>query len=131
VQAQSHTPEPTPESTAAAERFLASLDDDLNISAAMGHLFDWLRESNKAMDLEQLSTGQAAQTLLDFEKISSILALEEDAASATTEVLSLLEERQKARSERNWARSDEIRDAIALLGWTVKDTKQGPQLVRV
>ena len=97
----------------------------------MGHLFDWLRESNKAMDLEQLSPGQAAQTLLDFEQISSILALDEDGASAPTEVLSLLEERQKARTERNWARSDEIRDAIALLGWTVKDTKQGPQLVRV
>ena len=128
--AQSASPEPNPESGLAAEHFLTALDDDLNISGAMGQLFDWLRESNKAMDLGALSPGQAAQTLLDFKKINTVLALEEDVQTASSEILALVEDRQQARAERNWARSDEIRDQIALLGWIIKDTKQGPQLIR-
>ncbi|MEI6713859.1 MAG: cysteine--tRNA ligase [Verrucomicrobiota bacterium] len=123
-------PAPCPEAAASADRFLAALDEDLNISGAMGHLFDWLRESNKSMDLENLTPGQAAQTLLEFAKVNSVLAIEEDVATAPDEVLALVAEREKARAERNWARSDELRNAIAILGWTVKDTKQGPQLTR-
>lgn len=45
------------------------------------------------------------------------------------EVLALLEEREAARARRDWATSDELRDRIAALGWQVRDTPSGPQLV--
>jgi cysteinyl-tRNA synthetase len=47
------------------------------------------------------------------------------------EVLALVEKRQAVRAAKEWSRSDELRDAIAALGWTVKDTKQGPQVTRL
>jgi cysteinyl-tRNA synthetase len=123
----------TPPSTAAVPSpsvalFFQALDDDLNISQAMGVLFDWIRDSNRSMDLGTFPPEQATQTLQDFQSLSTVLALEPETARAPEEVLRLVEERQQARQAKNWARSDEIRDIIAGLGWNLKDTKQGPQL---
>ena len=129
--AASHPPAPILDATQSCELFLSALDDDLNISAAMGHLFDWLRDSNRAMDAAQLTPNQAAQTLLELRKVQSVLALEPDAIECPPEVKSLLSERDNARKSRDWKRSDELRDAIIALGWTVKDTKEGQQLVKL
>ena len=46
------------------------------------------------------------------------------------EVLSLLEQRKQVRADKNFAESDRLRDAISALGWTVKDTKEGQQLLK-
>lgn len=116
------------EAITAADRFLSALDEDLNISGAMGHLFDWLRESNRAMDLGSLSPGQATHTLEEFQRINHILAFEDETIGIPSEVQALVEERQRARADKNWARSDELRDAIAAKGWHLKDTKLGPEL---
>jgi cysteinyl-tRNA synthetase len=45
------------------------------------------------------------------------------------EVLALVEEREAARACRDWSTSDELRDRIAALGWQVRDTASGPELV--
>ena len=45
-------------------------------------------------------------------------------------VLRLLEQRQQARTNKQWAESDKLRDQIAALGWTVQDTKDGQKLVK-
>jgi len=42
----------------------------------------------------------------------------------------LAEEREKVRGEKNWKRSEELRDRISALGWEVRDTKDGPKLTR-
>ena len=42
----------------------------------------------------------------------------------------LAEERENARREKNWKRSDELRERISALGWEVRDTKDGPKLTR-
>ena len=122
-----------PQATAAADRFLDALDEDLNISAAMGHLFDWVRESNKSMDQGELSPELAAGNLRELARIQHVLAFEPDAElqQAPQEVLDLLEQRQQARASKNWALSDQLRDAIAEHGWLVKDTKLGPELSRL
>ena len=52
-------------------------------------------------------------------------SLKKKNTSVQAQLEELLEARAKARSERNWAESDRRRDAIAALGYTVKDTKQG------
>ena len=46
------------------------------------------------------------------------------------EVTKLKEERENARREKNWKRSDELRERISALGWQVRDTRDGPKLTR-
>ena len=53
---------------------------------------------------------------------------EEEEAPGT--VLALAERRQAARTERNWAEADALRDEISALGWQVDDTPEGPRLER-
>lgn len=53
-----------------------------------------------------------------------------DGAGATAEVLALLAEREDARSRRDWARADALRDQLTALGWQIQDTPEGPQLIR-
>jgi cysteinyl-tRNA synthetase len=111
-----------------ADKFFIALDDDLNISGAMGHLFDLVRDSNRAIDDGKLTRGQAAHLFESWKRINSVLALEREAHTPSPEVLALVEQRQVARANKQWAESDRLRDAIAALGWIVKDTKEGPKL---
>jgi cysteinyl-tRNA synthetase len=111
-----------------AEKFFDALDEDLNISAALGHLFDLIRESNAALDRGELLPAQAAQLLADWQRIDGVLAFQRELVAVPAEVLALVEQREQARAAKDWAASDRLRDAIATLGWVVKDTKDGPKL---
>jgi cysteinyl-tRNA synthetase len=123
-------PNAAPE-TPEKERFLAALDDDLNISGALAVLFDWIRDSNRLMDAAKVSPAEAAHTLRDFEFLDRILCVEKEADAIPAEVLELVRERDAARGQKDWKRSDELRDALLHLGWNVKDTKTGAQLSRL
>jgi len=63
------------------EKFFAALDEDLNISGALGFLFDLVRESNSALDRGELAPGQAAQLLADWRQMDSVLGFEREAAA--------------------------------------------------
>ena len=121
---------PAPDESPAKKRFLEALDEDLNISGALGHLFDWVRESNRTLDAGSLTPAEAARVLADFTSLNSILEFEPEAASVPAEVQALVQQREAARSGRDWALSDELRADIARMGWQLKDTKLGPQLTR-
>jgi len=105
--------------------FGAALDEDLNISAALGAVFEVIRETNRRLDAGTLTPGQA-RTLANWrDQINTVLAFEPEAAPIPPEVEALLAARTAARDAKNFAESDRLRDAIAVLGWTVKDTKDG------
>ena len=128
-------PAPTgePHPLADHDRFEQALDDDLNISGALGQLFEVVRESNLLLDKGELSPAHA-RTLLDWwNRINRTLAVEPDADAdaVPAEVTALLGERAAARQEKNFRSSDELRDAIAALGWAVKDTKDGQKVTRL
>ena len=110
------------------EKFFAALDEDLNISAALSHLFDLIRESNAALDRRALTAEQASALLADWRHLDSVLAFQRESAAIPAAVGALVEQRQRARAEKQWAESDRLRDEIAALGWIVKDTKDGPKL---
>jgi len=110
------------------EGFFAALDDDLNIAGALGQLFDLIRESNSMLDRGELSPPQSAQVLSSWKRLDQVLALRREAAAVPGEVTALVEQRQQARAAKNWVESDRLRNEIARLGWTVKDTKDGPKL---
>jgi cysteinyl-tRNA synthetase len=111
------------------DKFAEAMDDDMNISGAMAAVFDTVHAGNKAMAEAQLTSKQALAVSNLWKELDTVLGLlipQEEAVSS--EVADLLEARTVARSEKNWAESDRIRDALAELGWTVKDTPEGPKL---
>ena len=108
------------------EQFIAAMDDDLNTADALASLFELVRDVNTALNAG-LSAGDlsAARTLLA--ELSEVLGLlYERKAEANPAVDALVEKRQQARRDKNFAEADRIRDELNALGVTVEDTPQGP-----
>jgi cysteinyl-tRNA synthetase len=121
----------TPQRGVPTTDFENALDDDLNISAALGFLFEPIRETNRAMDQNEMNAASASAWLDWWKQINAVLDLEAETDVAIPhEMTRLAEERENARREKNWKRSDELRERISALGWEVRDTKAGPKLTR-
>jgi cysteinyl-tRNA synthetase len=117
----------------AREAFFAALDDDLNVSGAMGEVFQLVRDLNAAVDRGEASREDARAFeafLADADRVFGVLQPWQHAAAPPAEVVGLLAARQAARAARNWAESDRLRDAILAAGFVIEDTKEGPQLKR-
>jgi cysteinyl-tRNA synthetase len=109
------------------ERFFDALADDFNTPEARSVLYDWVTEANRRIDAGQpVGAGRLGEMLyvLGLENL-----LEADAA-ADPEAERLLEERERARAERDFEAADRKRDELAALGFDVRDTAEGPRLVR-
>jgi cysteinyl-tRNA synthetase len=110
-----------------AERFFAALADDFNTPAARAAMFDWIAEGNRRLDAgERLGPG-ALREMLWVLGLDNLL---DTAEEADPEAERLLEEREAARAARDFGTADAKRDELAALGWTVRDTPEGPKLVR-
>ena len=109
------------------------MDDDLRTPEALAALFGLVRVLNAALDAGRVSSvaaREAADVLrgrLDVLGLATLHPPEEPAVPE--EVKRLAEARQEARQGRDFARADELRDALAARGWTVRDTPRGPELV--
>ena len=118
--------------SAARERFEASLDDDLNVSAALAAIFDLVRELNRRIDARQLSTDDANRALEALGDLDQVLAIGPDAGSELpADLQALLDERARVREARDWAASDRLRDELLDLGIVVEDTRDGQRWRRV
>ncbi len=118
---------PAPGLEAYAERFFSALADDFNTSQARAVLFDWVAEGNRRMDAgERLGPGELGE-MLHVLGLESLLEAAEDEAPA--ELVRLAAERDEARSARDFARADAIRDELAARGWEIRDTPEGAKLV--
>jgi cysteinyl-tRNA synthetase len=121
----------TGKATTVPGTFEAAMDDDLNISAALGFLFESIRETNRAMDKNELSSVEANTWLRWWERINTVLRLEKaEADTIPTQIADLVEARRLARLAKEWQKSDELRDKLAELGWEVRDTKDGQTVTR-
>jgi cysteinyl-tRNA synthetase len=116
--------------TTIPDRFEEALDDDLNISAALGFLFESIRETNRAMDRGEATGATAAAWLAWWRRIDQVLQLSEDESALPPEIAKLAEERERARLAKDWKKSDELRDQLNALGWDVRDTKDGRKVTR-
>jgi cysteinyl-tRNA synthetase len=107
--------------------FAAALEDDLNISAALAATFELVRELNSRVAARSLSTADAARGAAALRELDSVLGLLADPADdeLSPELSELIEARAQARTDRDWARSDELRDALAQAGIVVEDTPAG------
>lgn len=116
----------------AQERFEACLDDDLNMAGALGAIFELVRDVNRAMSQQQLSAAAAQEVIALMQSFDTVLGLlEPEETTADSQAEALLQERQEARQQRNFARADAIRDELRELGYAVEDTPQGPRLKRL
>jgi cysteinyl-tRNA synthetase len=125
--AEDHADDPTLEEAVSAARdsFKAAMDDDLNVSGALGAVFDLVRELNRRVDGRTLSTADAARgaaALRDFDSVLGVIDLPDELPERAHE---LLDQRAAARAAREWQTSDRLRDELAALGVTVEDTRDG------
>jgi cysteinyl-tRNA synthetase len=127
--------------------FEKALDDDLNISAALGFLFETIRETNRAMDESRLDPKTAAGWLNWWNRINKVLDFESNSRHVwftpldvtrsfdselelPEEVAKLAEARVQARLAKDFRKSDELRDKLNALGWEARDTKDGQKITR-
>jgi cysteinyl-tRNA synthetase len=106
--------------------FAEALDDDLNISEALAATFDLVRELNRRIEARSISTGDAARALELLRDLDRVLGvLPDDDEDLTAELRAMLEERSAARTARDWATSDRLRDELLARGIAVEDTRDG------
>jgi cysteinyl-tRNA synthetase len=111
--------------------FHASMEDDFNSAGAIGHLQVLATAINRAAD--DGGAAEARQAGLALLELGSILGLfwkRPVAESWSADVLALADERVAARKAKNWARSDELRNALADKGVAVEDGPSGQVLKR-
>jgi cysteinyl-tRNA synthetase len=114
------------------QRFSEALDDDLNVSAAWGVVFEWVREWNRRIAEGAASVGDAATALTTWDKMDSVLGIGvKSEAEIPAEISALLEARQAARKAKDFKRSDEIRGELQAKGWAIEDTTKGPKLKKI
>ena len=107
------------------KEFLEAINDDLNMPLAMGVVWDVVRNKNKSPKLANL--------LLKFDKV---LGLNIDEVSSKTEeipedIKELVEQRKIARINKDWEKSDELRNLITQKGYMVKDTNEGIEITKI
>ncbi|KUG27081.1 cysteinyl-trna synthetase [hydrocarbon metagenome] len=128
--------------------FAAAMDDDLNTAAALGHVFGMARLVNRVLEDKTLAKSKDTPALcrrfLDgmagYAAILGVFGTDPAAFKArlkavrlartgidAARVEALVAERQAARKDKEFARSDAIRDELSALGVEVKDTPAGPE----
>jgi cysteinyl-tRNA synthetase len=90
-------------------------------------LYDWITEANRRIDAGQAVGPGRLGEMLHALGLENLLDSEE---VGDPEAEQLLEERERARAERDFATADRKRDQLAELGFEVRDTPEGPKLVR-
>jgi cysteinyl-tRNA synthetase len=126
---------PNPEITASVEkvqnRFEEALDDDLNISPALGAIFDFVREVNRILTKGKLAYEDGRVVLDTMDRFDTVLGLlKREEVTLDDHVEQLITLREQARREKNWPRSDELREELSKLGIILEDTPDGTKWKR-
>jgi cysteinyl-tRNA synthetase len=111
------------------ETFLDALADDFNTPRAFASLFEWVREANR----RGAGVGDA-----DLREMLMVLGLGEltplaivgDVASIDPEAVALLEQRERARAERDFQVADRLREELRARGWEIRDGPTGAELIQ-
>mgnify|MGYP001594668521 CR=1 FL=1 len=122
--------EPTAEQTKEVESFyekiLESLDDDFNTPEAFGYFFELIRQVNTCID-NKIDISKFQSPLATFGIFDSVMGVIPPASEKiSNEVKKLVQERESAREQKDFARADELRGQIKNLGYEVEDTNSGP-----
>ena len=117
--------------SSARESFIASMDEDLNISEGLAVILGFVKEVNK--NLPKLSTKDRKRALKLMDDFDTVLGLhkEQDSEILDEEIEALIAERMEARKNKDFGRADEIRDELLAKGIELKDTPDGVKFRRL
>jgi cysteinyl-tRNA synthetase len=112
------------------QKFIEAMDDDFNTPVALSWLFDFTREVNIYLNYPKQKSKEVLEEILKFYqelagKILGILKDFDQEESFEQEIKKLIGEREEARKERNWVKSDRIRDKLQKKGILLEDTPGG------
>lgn len=110
-------------------KYIDALDDDFNTADGISVIFEIVADVNKNISAE--SSKEMISFALDLiRELTGVLGLlgRDKKDEISPEIQSLLDARAEARANKDWAKSDEIRDALKEMGIIVKDTAQGQQI---
>ena len=108
------------------EKFHQAINDDLNMPLAMSVVWEVVRQEQKSPKLAELLAK--FDTVLGL-KITEVL--EPKTEEIPPEILGLVEQRKQARENKDWKKSDELRDKIKELGYIIKDTVNGIEVEKL
>jgi len=119
--------------------FTRFMDDDLNISGSLASLFDFIREMNIFIDKKEMSYSNLRKSKELIERINTVIDVLETKSEKDkmiNEITNLnfnklLEERDKARKEKDWITADKIRKNIRKAGYDIEDTESGARIIRI
>jgi cysteinyl-tRNA synthetase len=105
-------------------KFKESMDDDLNTSIAISLLWELIKDT-------KITNEDKKATLLNFDKVLGfgLDKIQEDIIPEEIEKLS--KEREQSRLDKDWKKSDELRDKIKSLGYEIKDTDTGTEISKI
>lgn len=103
------------------KKFKEAVNDDLNTPKALAILWEVLKD-------ESLTPQDKKKTVLEMDKVFGLglATLKKESITIPSEVKSLVEQREKARREKNWGEADRLRSEIEKKGFEIKDTNKGP-----
>jgi cysteinyl-tRNA synthetase len=117
--------------TKAGHDFKTALLQDLQIASALSVLFDLIRELHCLIDQHQLGSNQARKALVvlvDWNKVLGLMTFDEEVVPS--HLLERLKARDEARRQKDFSKSDQIREELWELGYRIEDTPKGGRLKR-
>lgn len=117
-------------------RHIEALEDDFSFPESFAVFFEfvkYIREQIAAEEFSQEELQSCIDMLLSFDQVYGILDLSlfEEEEDIPEEIITLASQRQEAKDAKNYTRADEIRNELTLLGYVVKDTKEGSIVERI
>ena len=118
---------------ATRKEFIAAMDDDFNTREAIGSMFVFGRKVNSVIANERPDRKALQKVLGFFEEINEVLGIfaedegpqNEQSGLSDEDIMNMIDLREKARAEKDWVRSDAIRDELKEKGIVIEDGKEG------
>ena len=107
------------------EQFRLSLEDDLNISEALGALYKWVNKVFVLLDSNNINKIESKACIEVLSRIDLVLGVVDSKSDLSSEMKKLISDRELARKNKDWQESDRIRDLLKSKGVLIEDTPEG------
>lgn len=109
------------------EQFITAMDDDLNTADGVAAVFELVKDINTSILDKEVSKNVCQTAAAVFDELCDVLGILYNRKSndVDSDIEALIEERQQARANKDWATADRIRDELKAKGIILKDTPQG------
>ena len=116
----------------AGEEFVSCMDDDLNTADAITAIFNLVRDANTSVANANASDSALKAALDKLVELTDVLGIEAETEDPVPqEVMDLVQKRAEAKKAKDFALADSLRNQITSMGYSVKDTANGPQVEKL